>query len=165
MDAVLAIASMSGAWRGLKRSSWPQVVPAMTVAIPLLDQVLGYVPGWAGLGEDAPGPAMRQWAAWCRQPDFLFDDPTVEHHYDLVGGPVRVLLPTDDAWATRSAVDAVWSRTPGHEVVEVDPADHGGAPIGHVGLLRPRFAELWADHLTWLEQAAEQAAERRTAAR
>lgn len=154
VDAVLAIASMSGAWRGLRRSSWPQVWFAFTVAIPLAARVVGHVPGALGLGEDAPGGAMAQWASWCRRRGFLFDDPTVDTHLDRLEAPTRVLLPTDDAWATERAVDAFWGHVPGgYELVTVDPADHGG-PIGHVGLLRDRFADtVWAANLDWLEEA------------
>lgn len=160
VDAVLAIASMSGAWRGLKRSAWPQLLPAMYGVIPLLTRTLGVLPGWAGLSEDAPGEAMRQWARWCRRPGFVFDDPSVQLHLDALTAPVRVLLPTDDAWATPRAVDGFWGRFPRttHELVLVDPADHDG-PIGHTGLLRDRFADtVWADNLDWLDAVTTGAA-------
>ncbi len=153
VDAVVAIASMSGAWRGLKRSAWPQLVPAMYLAIPLLTRLTGHLPGWAGLAEDAPGGAMRQWASWCRRPGFFFDDPSVTTRYEEVTAPTRVLLATDDAWATLGSSRAVWDRTTGPtEYVLVDPADHGGRAIGHVGLLRERFSDtVWADAIAWLD--------------
>lgn len=152
VDAVLAIASMSGSWRGLKRSAWPQLLPAMYLAIPLLTRLTGRLPGWSGLGADAPGAAMRQWAAWCRRPRFFLDDPTVTSHLGEIAAPVRVVLATDDQWATLASSRAVWDRTVGPtEYVMVDPEDHGGHPIGHIGLLRARFADtVWADALRWL---------------
>lgn len=155
VDAVLAIASMSGAWRGLKRSAWPQLLPALYVAIPVLTRVTGRLPGWAGLGVDAPGPALRQWAAWCRRPRFFLDDPSVTSHLSEITAPVRVVLAADDPWATLTSAKAVWERTAGpSEYVVVDPADHGGEPIGHVGLLRRRFADsVWADGIRWVAEA------------
>lgn len=157
VDGVLAIASMSGAWRDLKRSAWPQLLPAMYGIIPLLTRLTGQLPGWAALREDAPGTAMRQWAAWCRRPGFVFDDPTVPIHLDLLEAPVRVLLPTDDAWATPAAVDRFWGRATAteYELVMVDPADHGGDAIGHVGLLRERFVDVWDEQIGWLEDVVD----------
>lgn len=153
VDAVLALASMSGSWRGLKRAAWPQLVPAMYVAIPLLTRLTGVLPAWAGLGADAPGGAMRQWASWCRRPRFFLDDPAVTTHLGDITAPARVVLATDDEWATLASSRAIWDRTAGDvEYVVVDPADHGGAAIGHLGLLRDRFAaSVWADAVTWLD--------------
>lgn len=153
--AVLAIASMSGSWRGLKRSAWPQLLPAMYLAIPVLTRLTGRLPRWAGLGVDAPGRALRQWAAWCRRPRFFLDDPTVTSHLSEITAPVRVVLATDDHWATLSSSRAVWDRTAGPtEYVMIDPDDHGHEPIGHIGLLRSRFADsVWADAVRWLGDA------------
>lgn len=160
VDAIVAIASMSGSWRGLKRSSWPQLVPAMYLAIPLLTSLTGKLPGWAGLREDAPGGAMRQWARWCRRPGFFFDDPTVTTYFDRVTAPTRAILATDDEWATPAATRAVWDRTAGPtEYVLVDPADDGGGRIGHTGLLRGRFAAaVWAPAIDWLDEVTQPAA-------
>lgn len=157
VDAVLAIASMSGSWRLLRRRARPRLLLAFWVVIPLMDALTGTLPGWVGLGVDAPGAALRQWARWCRRPGFVYDDPDVTTHEQLLSAPVRVLLPTDDAWATRAAVDAMWGPAAGgHETVPVRPEDHGGAPIGHTGLLRSRFAEsVWSTQLEWLATAAE----------
>lgn len=154
VDGVLAIASMSGAWRSLKRTSWPLLLPAMYGVIPVITRLTGRLPGWTGLGEDAPGGAMQQWARWCRRPGFVFDDPAVPLHLDLLDAPVRVLLPADDAWATPAAVDGFWGRAgaTSYELVVIDPADHGEEPIGHVGLLRNRFVDLWQQQIEWLEQ-------------
>lgn len=151
VDAVLAIASMSGYWRNLKSSSYPQMLPAFFGSIPLVSRALGYIPGWMGLGEDAPGEVLREWAAWCRRPSFLFDRPDLPTYLHELAAPTRVLLPTDDEWATEAAVRGMWDRAGTDvELVTVDPADHGGR-IGHIGLLRDRFADtVWADNIAWL---------------
>lgn len=154
VDAVLAIASMSGYWRNLKASARPQMLAGFYAVLPLANRLLGYVPGWMALKEDAPGGALAQWARWCRRPGFFFDAPEVELHADALEAPVRVLLPTDDEWATEAACRGVWERFPSADVeyVSVSPDDHGGRRIGHVGLLRDRFADtVWADSIAWLE--------------
>lgn len=155
VDGVLAIASMAGYWRNLKRSSWPQMLPAFHGAIPLLTRAFGYLPGWAGLGEDAPGEALRQWASWCRRPGFFADDPTVTSQLHRLTAPVRVLLPEDDEWATGRAVDALWAGAGSdHEVVEVPASASPSGRVGHLGLLRePVAGHLWDEHLRWLEAA------------
>lgn len=152
VDAVLALASMSGYWGDLKRAAWPRMLPAFFGLIPVVTRVLGYVPAWAGLGEDAPGTALREWAMWCRHPDFLFSRPELATSMHRLTAPVRVLLPLDDEWATEASVRAVWDRAAGPvEVVMVDPAAHGGR-IGHLGLLREHIAAgLWQEQISWLD--------------
>lgn len=155
VDAVLAIASMSGYWRNLKRGARPQMLAGFYAVLPLANRLLGYVPGWLALKEDAPGGALAQWASWCRRPGFFFDDPAVEVHAHALAAPVRVLLPTDDEWATEAACRGVWDRFANADVeyLTIDPPDHDGNRIGHLGLLRDRFAEtVWADAISWLEQ-------------
>lgn len=155
LDAIVAIASMSGYWRTLKADERKRMLFAFHVALPLADRVLGRVPAWLGLGENAPGGALAQWARWCRSPGFFRDDPTVRTHEQGIDAPVRVLLPTDDQWATRAACEGIWDHLPNAPVdyVEIDPMDHGGQRIGHLGLLRDRFADtVWADTISWLNE-------------
>src|SRR5437867_1634785 len=70
-------------------------------ALPIL---LGYMPGWAGLGMDLPQDAFLQWAGWVMKERYLFGDSTLEaranfHNYK---GPLRALCFVDDPWATRT---------------------------------------------------------------
>ena len=44
------------------------------VGVPLT-KMLGYAPGWAGLGQDLPKDAFLQWAGWVMKPRYLFQDP------------------------------------------------------------------------------------------
>lgn len=156
LDAVVAIASMAGWWGDFKRDQLGRMLFAMYAGIPLANLLTGYIPGQLGLGEDAPGEAMAQWASWCRKPGFYNDDPDVTTHFDLLTAPVLAVLPTDDEWATEKACRAIWDRCTASSSVTlrtVDPEDHGGKRIGHIGLLRDRFADtVWTDLTTWLDE-------------
>ena len=44
------------------------------VGIPLT-RLLGYAPGWSGLGEDLPKGVFEQWVGWVMSQRYLFDDP------------------------------------------------------------------------------------------
>ena len=44
------------------------------VGVPLT-KLLGYTPGWAGLGQDLPKDAFLQWVGWVMSPRYLFEDP------------------------------------------------------------------------------------------
>ena len=39
--------------------------------------LLGYAPGWSGLGEDLPRDAFSQWVRWVNSPRYLFDDKSL----------------------------------------------------------------------------------------
>ena len=43
------------------------------VGIPLT-RLLGYVPGWSGLGEDLPKGVFEQWVRWVMSERYLFAD-------------------------------------------------------------------------------------------
>lgn len=152
IDALLGIASMSGEIRHLRPRARPTLWLGVALVVPVVTRLTGRLPAWAGLGTDAPGDALRQWARWCRRRGFVLTAPDVELHADDLTAPVRVLLPRDDEWATRRAVDQLWGPATGgrHEVVEVDAVARG-VRIGHLGLLRDGVADdVRADAIAWL---------------
>ena len=40
-------------------------------------RLVGYAPGWSGIGEDLPKGVFLQWARWVMSPRYLFDDPAL----------------------------------------------------------------------------------------
>ena len=42
-----------------------------------LTRLLGYTPGWTGLGLDLPKGVFEQWVSWVMSPRYMFDDTKV----------------------------------------------------------------------------------------
>jgi predicted alpha/beta hydrolase len=128
-------------------SMWHAMIPVLTTAV-------GYLPMQAfGQGEDLPAGVAREWAAWGRRRNYLFDalGPAVRQGYGGLRFPVRALHIGDDLYAPRSGVEALVSFYGGpREVQTVTPAQAGARRIGHFGWVRPRFEEaIWAPIRDW----------------
>jgi predicted alpha/beta hydrolase len=146
------VATMSGYWRGLDdRMAGPRM---FAVGVPV-SFLFADTPRWLGIGEPIPGSAFRDWARWCRMPDYFFDDPAFPEtsRYAEVTTPILALGLTDDVWGTRRAVDALMRhyRNAPVETRWLSPADAGGHAIGHLGFFRSRFSQtLWPEFIAWL---------------
>jgi predicted alpha/beta hydrolase len=74
VSRALLIASQAATWKLMASPERYRVYALMRgVGVPLT-RVLGYAPGWAGIGEDLPKDAFLQWARWVMSPRYLFDD-------------------------------------------------------------------------------------------
>ena len=146
------VATMSGYLKGLDDRTASLRMNGVGVPVSLLFRD---TPRWLGIGEPIPGSVFRDWARWCRMPDYFFDDPTLPEtaRYSNVRTPILALGLTDDHWGTPRAVAALM-RHYGSAPVEqrwLSPQDAGGQPIGHLGFFRSRFAEtLWPQFISWL---------------
>ncbi len=146
------VATMSGYFKGLNdRTAWLRM---NGIGIPV-SLAFGDTPRWLGIGEPIPGTVFRDWARWCRMPDYFFDDPTLPEtaRYANVRTPILAFGLTDDRWGTPRAVAALM-RHYGSAPVELrwlSPQDAHGHAIGHLGFFRSRFAEtLWPQLIAWL---------------
>ena len=157
------VATMSGYHRGLDdRWAGPRM---FLIGVPVAS-LLGRVPRWLGIGEPIPASVFRDWARWCRRPDYFFGDPAVPETagFAEVTTPILALGLTDDRWGTRRATRSLLRRYAGAPVEErwLSPAD-GGAPIGHLGFFRSRFsATLWPQFIAWLLEGTAMTAGTRT---
>ncbi len=134
-------------WRGLMWAAWHALIPGLT-------GVAGYLPMRAfGQGEDLPAGVAREWAAWGRRRNYLFDalEPEVRETYAALRFPVRALHITDDLYAPRRGVEALAACYGGPtEVRSISPAEAGADRIGHFGWVRPRFQEsIWTPIRDW----------------
>lgn len=149
------VATMSGYWRGLDdRLAGPRM---FLIGAPL-SLLFEDTPRWLGIGEPIPGTVFRDWARWCRMPDYFFDDPAVPEtaRYRDVKTPILALGMTDDVWGTERAVAALMRHYENAPLEErwLSPADAGGQKIGHLGFFRSRFSgTLWPQFIGWLLQA------------
>jgi predicted alpha/beta hydrolase len=165
LNAIFSVAAQSGwygHWRGLGRA---RMIANWFLAIPVATRLFGYLPGQLGTGQHLPAGVARQWAAWCRHPDYLMSEDRQARaaSFARVTAPILAYSFSDDPFAPRAAVDQLvgfFTAAP-HERRHLTPSDAGGgAPIGHFGFFRKKFAEsLWPAPLAWLTaQAAGQAA-------
>lgn len=146
------VATMSGYVGGLDDRSVAMRMNAIGVPVSL---AFRDTPRWLGIGEPIPGSVFRDWARWCRMPNYFFDDASLPEtaRYSAVRTPILALGLTDDRWGTRRAVAALMRRYENAPVEErwLSPQDAGGMPIGHLGFFRSRFAEtLWPQFIGWL---------------
>jgi predicted alpha/beta hydrolase len=150
----LFVGVQSGYWRHWRGAGRAGMWLLTHVLLPVVSRVLGYVPAQVfGQGEDLPAGVAREWAAWCRNPRYAAGALGAEG-YASFKAPIRSYWIADDRYAPRAATEAIlkeYSSAPS-EMVAVDPAAHGGGPIGHFGFFRERFrGTLWRAAAEWLE--------------
>ncbi len=147
------LASLSGYYRN---TAEPLAVFAKMnlLGVPLTIP-LGKLPKWGGLGEALPGSVFRDWARWCRNPNFLFADPKVPEaqYFQAVRTPILSVGITDDIWGTRKAVDNLlihYTNAAIHELW-LSPDQSAQGPVGHLGFFRKQHeTTLWPDIIDWL---------------
>ena len=75
VSRALFIASQAGYWKLMASPERYRVYALLNfVGIPLT-RLLGYMPGWTGLGEDLPKGVFEQWVRWVMSERYLFTDP------------------------------------------------------------------------------------------
>lgn len=135
---------------------WHVLMPALALA-------LGYFPGrLLSLGADIPRAVALEWAS--RRTAELRSGPGERGHERRsrlldqcagLGYPVRMILASDDAFATPASARRVLSYYPRAQVLEsvvVTPQDAGVERLGHFGFFRRRpGAVLWPRLLAKLD--------------
>jgi predicted alpha/beta hydrolase len=153
-DRIVSVSGLSGHWRLMQPSERRRLWTLWHVLAPVMCRFPGYAPRWAWGGEDLPAGVLEDWMRWCRHPDYLFGDETVDATgFDGVTAPILAIRAIDDPWATPAAHAALHDRFTAAdvEVVEVGPSDVGAERIGHIDLLRRSVgAPYWPKLLDWL---------------
>ncbi|MGY3603671.1 MULTISPECIES: alpha/beta hydrolase family protein [unclassified Bradyrhizobium] len=156
VSRALLVASQAATWRLMASPERYRVYGAMNYILLPLTRMLGYTPGWAGLGMDLPKGVFEQWTNWVNRPRYLFDDAalTTLSNFAKFEGALRALCISDDPWATRPAVELLCSGfgAAKPEIISITPADAGVKKIGHFGFFRPEHRDtLWRGAAEWLE--------------
>lgn len=126
------------------------------VLVPVLSHAIGYFP-WSRLlpGGDFPKGVALEWASWCRSPDYLFGDPTLDslRNFRKFTAPILAYSYGDDVWGSQRSVDAMMARySEAHvERRHRTPQDLGGQRIGHLGFFLPTGCALWREVDEWIE--------------
>jgi predicted alpha/beta hydrolase len=113
--------------------------------LPAVTGLFGYVPGRLGLGQDLPAGVLRQWADWCRTPDYARGALGLEGtHFHRITGPMHFYDFTDDTYAPAGPSAALrgWYSRAKVTHRQVAPADLGVKQIGHFGPFRAGPAEV-----------------------
>jgi predicted alpha/beta hydrolase len=156
VSRALLVAAQAGYWRLMTSPERYRVFALLNFAGLPLTKALGYMPGWAGIGEDLPKGVFEQWTRWLMSKRYLFDEKNLQglSNFDHYTGALRSICLSDDPWATRPAVELLASgfkaTTP--EIVTIRPGEVNATAIGHMGFFRPEHRDtLWRNAADWLE--------------
>lgn len=155
----LLIATLSGYWRDFAGVEGYRTYCLMNIFAPAVISVAGYMPGSFGLGESLAAPTFREWANWCRLPNYFFDDPTLPEtkHFGAYTGAIRSISFEDDPWTTHRSVQSLLRRYSNAQIeyLRYAPCELGLPNVGHVGFFRPHHRDrLWRESVDWLLSAA-----------
>ena len=158
VSRALLIASQAGYWKLMASPERYRVYAMLNFVGTPLTRLLGYAPGWSGLGEDLPKGVFEEWVSWVMSKRYLFDDPRLGglKNFQQFNGAMRALCFSDDPWATRPAVELLCSGyvSAKPEILTITPADVGVNKIGHFGFFRPDHRDtLWRGAAEWIEAA------------
>jgi predicted alpha/beta hydrolase len=151
----LLVAAQVGYWRLFPPPESYRVYMKLRVVGPAVAHAFGYLPGWFGIGEDLPKGVFLEWAGWCMNPRYLFDDPALEtrKNFPNYHGAMRAIGLADDKWAPPKAVELLLEGYTGTkpEHVTINPRDVGAQKIGHFGFFRAEQRDmLWRGAAEWL---------------
>lgn len=154
VDAMVGVSAQSGYW-GVQGGSEPAKVRfIVTVAIPVLSNLVGYFPWtWFASGADLPKGVALEWARWCRSPNYLLDDSRLPlDRFRSFMAPVLAYSIDDDDWGTARAVDDMMRAYSNVTRRHVRPSDFGLERIQHTGFFRDGSEPIWMEMIEWLEQ-------------
>jgi predicted alpha/beta hydrolase len=152
----LLVGAQVGYWKLMPSPVRYRVYALMNLAGMPLTRLLGYAPGWIGVGEDLPKGVFEQWTRWVMSEHYLFDDPDLKaiSNFGKYKGELRAICFSDDPLATRTAVELLCSgfKSTAPDIITITPADVGATTIGHFGFFRPEHRDtLWRGAAEWLE--------------
>ena len=152
----LLIAAQAGYWKLIASPERYRVYALLNFAGMPLTRMLGYMPGWAGIGEDLPKGVFEQWTRWVMSPRYLYDEPNLKAlaNFTRYTGALRSICLSDDPWATRPAVELMASgfKSTTPDIITITPKDVDASAIGHLGFFRPEHRDtLWRGAAEWLE--------------
>ncbi|HET9768069.1 MAG TPA: alpha/beta fold hydrolase [Thermoanaerobaculia bacterium] len=149
----VTVAAQSGYWRHWPRPQRYWYAAVWHLVVPLSTTLCGYFPSrLLRFGEELPAGVARQWARWCRSPDFLGD----WSGHARFAAPLFALSFGDDAYAPPAAVAALHRRYTAASLTtrHLRPHDAGVTRIGHFGFFKPGLPALWREVSAWLATAA-----------
>jgi predicted alpha/beta hydrolase len=156
VSRALLIAAQAGYWRLMTSPERYRVYVVMNFVGKPLTWLLGYAPGWSGIGEDLPRGVYAQWVSWVMNQRYMFDEPNLAALANFANyrGKLRALCLSDDPWATPPTIELLCAGFTSikPDIVTITPADIGARRIGHFGFFRPDHRDtLWRGAAEWLQ--------------
>src|SRR5947209_5475061 len=75
ISRALLIAAQAGYWKLMAAPERFRVYAVLNFAGRPLTRLLGYTPGWTGLGHDLPKAVFLEWVDWVMSERYMFSDP------------------------------------------------------------------------------------------
>jgi len=156
IEGVLAISSQAGYtgfWSGIEKFKFQLYTH---IVIPGVTRVMGDLPGSLLGSEPLPRGVARQWARWCRHPDYMIDrqGKPMREHFDGYNNKLRLYHFTDDQmYAPLKAVEVLGSyyKNADVEVMVRQPVDYEGHSVGHFGFFKRSMPkQAWLETAEWL---------------
>src|SRR5690606_4399027 len=154
LHGVVGVSAQSGHWAVQGGKEPVRVRIIVTVLIPLIARLFGYFP-WSRFarGEDLPKNVALEWAAWCRNRNYLLDDPTLPlDRYKSFAAPILAYSIEDDDWGTSRAVDEMMRAYVNVIRRHLRPEDYGLSRLQHMGYFREGSEPLWQEAIEWLDE-------------
>ena len=167
VQAAVFVTVSTGYWRGMPLLYGYFTLGLWKAYFPLTGYLYGYVPAKKlRLGENLPVGVVREWGAWCLEPNYMaafFDEeggkatpdgtPFGPTYFDQVDVPIRAYYFPDDPIATKENASPMLAlyRQASIEEHWIHPTDLGVKKIGHLRFFRSEVGRpLWDDTLNWL---------------
>lgn len=153
VTAAVGMSAQSGYWGAMPGNEKWRVRFAVTVMIPVLARIFGYLP-WSlfASGEDLPKGVALEWARWCRRRNYLLDDSSMPlERYRRFTAPMLSYSIDDDKWGSRHAVDEMMRAYSNVTRRHIMPADYGLPRVGHMGFFRKGSEPIWDEVFEWLD--------------
>jgi predicted alpha/beta hydrolase len=156
VSRALFVAAQAGTWKLMAAPERYRVYAMLNFLGQPLTRLMGYTPGWTGLGLDLPKGVFLQWVSWVMSERYMFDDPKLKalENFPHYKGALRALCISDDPWATQPAIELLCSGFTSikPDILTIAPADAGVAKIGHFGFFKPEHRDtLWRGAAEWIQ--------------
>ncbi len=162
LASVYCVAAQSGNWRNWGLKNKPKLLAIWYFLIPVLSRILGYFPGVLMGGENLPEQVARQWASWCRNPNYICDQEGKAYrpYFSSLNKKMRFLQMADDhAFAPMKAVRQLhdFYENADRSIMVIEPKQVGQKFIGHFGFFKKQSQQgLWPHVVDWLEAFTKQ---------
>jgi len=152
IDGMITFSAQSGNWRYQGGNQKLAVLFHSYFTLPLLANLVGYMP-WSWFGAvDMPKGVATEWAGWCRHKDYLLGDNTLPlERYTSHTSPVLAYSFEDDNWGSKKSVDMMMGAYPNVERRHLDAKERDLKSLGHFGFFRTNAAPLWQEVSDWFD--------------
>lgn len=157
LDKILVLASSSGNWHNFQPRYRKKVKWSTTFTFPIMLPLLGYVPGYFGLGADWPKGVALDWWSNSRSNGLMAHHLSAQldkSFYKEIDTRIDAWFFTDDHMATDLTVPNFQKSYPAADVRTkvISPESVGLVRIGHFGIFKEFTKDvLWSDVIQLLQ--------------